>query len=162
MKRLYKSRKYKVIDGVCGGIAEYFDVDPVIIRLIFVIGVFVGGSGIIAYIIGMIIIPSSKEQAYQDDTGKDEEVLTGEVITKQTETDVNVQEETHDEIKHKDSGRSGLIFGIVLIAIGAFFILDRIPFFYQPLWWLRRHLWDVLIPAVMIILGASLIFRKKK
>jgi phage shock protein C len=48
MKRLYKSRKEKIVDGVCGGIAEYFDTDPVLVRIIFVLFTFVGGSGIIA------------------------------------------------------------------------------------------------------------------
>ena len=53
MKRLYKSRRNKVIDGVCGGVAEYFDVDPVLIRIIFVLFFFFGGSGLLAYIVGI-------------------------------------------------------------------------------------------------------------
>ncbi|MCK4944106.1 MAG: PspC domain-containing protein, partial [Candidatus Aminicenantes bacterium] len=51
MKRLYRSQKDKIIAGVCGGIGEYFGIDPVIIRIITVILFFWGGSGIIAYII---------------------------------------------------------------------------------------------------------------
>ena len=57
MKKLYKSRENKVIDGVCGGIAEYFDADPVLIRIIFVLFFFFGGSAILAYIIGIVIMP---------------------------------------------------------------------------------------------------------
>ena len=49
-KRLYKSSTDKKVCGVCGGIANYFDVDPTVIRLIWVIFTLVGGSGLIAYI----------------------------------------------------------------------------------------------------------------
>ena len=54
-KRLYKSSTDKKVCGVCGGIANYFDVDPTVIRLIWVIFTLVGGSGLIAYIIAAII-----------------------------------------------------------------------------------------------------------
>ena len=47
----------KKVCGVCGGIANYFDVDPTVIRLIWVIFTLVGGSGLIAYIIAAIIMP---------------------------------------------------------------------------------------------------------
>lgn len=56
-KQLYKSSENKMIDGVCGGIAEYFDMDPTLIRLGWVLFCALGGSGIIAYIIAAIIIP---------------------------------------------------------------------------------------------------------
>lgn len=56
-KRLYKSSTDKKVCGVCGGIANYFDVDPTVIRLIWVIFTLVGGSGLIAYIIAAIIRP---------------------------------------------------------------------------------------------------------
>lgn len=56
-KRLYKSSTDKKVCGVCGGIANYFDVDPTVIRLIWVIFTLVGGSGLIAYIIASIIMP---------------------------------------------------------------------------------------------------------
>ena len=56
-KRLYKSNENKMLDGVCGGIAEYFDVDPTLVRLAWVILGFCGGMGLWAYIIAAIIIP---------------------------------------------------------------------------------------------------------
>ena len=56
-KRLYKSDKDKKVCGVCGGIANYFDVDPTAIRLAWVIFTLAGGSGLIAYIIAAIIMP---------------------------------------------------------------------------------------------------------
>ncbi len=56
-KRLYKSNKNKMIDGVCAGIAEYIDIDPTLVRLGAVVLTCAFGGGILAYIIGAIIIP---------------------------------------------------------------------------------------------------------
>lgn len=56
MKKLYKSRTDKIISGVCGGIAKYFGIDPVIVRIVWVASSIVG-AGIIFYIICMFIIP---------------------------------------------------------------------------------------------------------
>lgn len=58
MKRLYRSRQDRMICGVCGGIAEYFDLDPTLVRLGWLVLFAFAGSGIIAYIIAAIIIPS--------------------------------------------------------------------------------------------------------
>ena len=60
-KRLYKSRDNRMLAGVCGGIAEYFDIDPTLVRLGWALFCALGGSGIIAYIIAAVIIPESPE-----------------------------------------------------------------------------------------------------
>ena len=56
-KKLYKSREHKIVDGVCGGIAEYFGIDPTLVRLGWALFCVLGGSGILAYIIAAIIMP---------------------------------------------------------------------------------------------------------
>lgn len=56
-KRLYKSRSSRMICGVCGGVAEYFNIDPTIVRLIFAALCLGAGSGIVLYIIAAIVIP---------------------------------------------------------------------------------------------------------
>ena len=56
-KKLYKSNEDKMIEGVCGGIAEYFGLDSTLVRLGWVIFCALGGSGILAYIISAVIIP---------------------------------------------------------------------------------------------------------
>ncbi len=61
-KRLYRSRRDVMIAGVCGGIAEYFDVDPTIVRLIAVVLVLGWGSGLLAYLIAVFIIPKNPYQ----------------------------------------------------------------------------------------------------
>ncbi len=58
IKRLYRSRTDKVFGGVCGGLAKYFEVDPVVVRLLWaMVTIFSMGMGILAYLIAWIIIP---------------------------------------------------------------------------------------------------------
>ena len=56
-KKLYKSRENRIVGGVCGGLAEYFGIDPTLVRLGWVLFCAVGGSGFVAYIIAALIIP---------------------------------------------------------------------------------------------------------
>ena len=60
-KKLYKYNQNKMICGVCDGIGEYFGIDPTIIRLAWAIFCLMGGSGILAYILAAVIIPSNPE-----------------------------------------------------------------------------------------------------
>jgi len=60
-KKLYKTRKDKKLDGVCGGIAEYFDIDPTLVRLAWILFTALGGSGIVAYIVCAIVIPEKPD-----------------------------------------------------------------------------------------------------
>ena len=60
-KRLYKIEEGKKLCGVCGGIAEYFDIDPTLVRLLWVILIFCAGTGILAYFIAAIIMPNKSE-----------------------------------------------------------------------------------------------------
>ena len=60
-KRLYKSNQNKVLDGVCGGIAEYFNIDPTLVRLGWVVFCALGVSGVLAYIVAALIIPRNPE-----------------------------------------------------------------------------------------------------
>ncbi len=60
MKRLYRSTSERRIAGVCGGIAEYFAIDPTLVRLAWVIFIAIGGSGILAYLVAWLIIPEQQ------------------------------------------------------------------------------------------------------
>ncbi len=62
MNRLYRSNKDKILAGVCGGLGEYFKVDPVIVRLLWVVFSLVYGVGILIYIIAWIIVPVNPNQ----------------------------------------------------------------------------------------------------
>lgn len=56
-KRLYRSRTDSKIAGVCGGLGEYFNIDPVWVRLLFVLFFFAGGSALLVYIICWLVVP---------------------------------------------------------------------------------------------------------
>ena len=60
-KRLYRSTNNKMIAGVCGGVAEYFGLDPALVRLGWIVFCALGGSGVLAYIIAAIVIPKAPE-----------------------------------------------------------------------------------------------------
>lgn len=61
-KKLYRSRTDRKIWGVCGGLAKYFDVDPTIIRVIFLVSILCGTLGLWVYIIIAIIVPLESEE----------------------------------------------------------------------------------------------------
>ena len=57
VKRLYRSRNDRMIAGVCAGLAEYLDIDPTIVRLLFVLGFVAGGATFWAYLVMMLVVP---------------------------------------------------------------------------------------------------------
>jgi phage shock protein C len=64
-KHLYRSRNERMLMGVCGGLGEYFKIDPTLVRLAFVIATLLGGPGLIAYIVLMIVVPEEPEQVIE-------------------------------------------------------------------------------------------------
>lgn len=60
-KRLYKIEHGKKLDGVCGGIAEYFNIDPTLVRLAWILFTCCAGGGILAYIIAAIVMPRKSD-----------------------------------------------------------------------------------------------------
>ncbi len=84
MKRIYRSQEDRIIAGVCGGFADYFGIDPTIVRLIWIFFTVFGGMGILAYIFSIVLIAendSSKAKEINADDDYDEKlVLWGVVI----------------------------------------------------------------------------------
>ena len=60
-KKLYKSNQNKMLDGVCGGIAEYFGVDATIVRVAWIVLALAAGSGVLAYVLAALIMPRKPE-----------------------------------------------------------------------------------------------------
>jgi phage shock protein C len=58
-KKLYRSRENRMLGGVCGGLGEYFDIDPTLVRLLFVFGAFLGipGALVLIYLVMLIMVP---------------------------------------------------------------------------------------------------------
>jgi phage shock protein C len=149
MKRLYKSRKNKMIDGVCGGIAEYFDVDPTLVRVVFILFLFIGGSAIIAYIFGMIIIPVQPVEEQMEKAGKKAE----------KKVEAKPVEKPAERPRAETAAKGSLILGIILIAIGTFFLMGRIPIFHNYYWWVKSHFWEYFIPAILIFTGIAILVK---
>jgi len=59
--KLYRSTENKKIAGICGGLGEYFDIDPTIVRLIWIASVLIAGTGLLAYLIAWMIIPEKSK-----------------------------------------------------------------------------------------------------
>jgi len=56
-RHLYRSRNQRMLFGVCGGLGEYFKIDPTLVRLAFVVASLMGGPGLIAYVVLLIVVP---------------------------------------------------------------------------------------------------------
>ena len=66
IKRLYRSRENRMIGGVCSGLGEYFTIDPTLVRLLFILFALTGGSGLLAYLIMLLVIPEKPWESETD------------------------------------------------------------------------------------------------
>lgn len=66
IKRLYRSRENRMIGGVCSGLGEYLTLDPTLVRLLFILFALTGGSGILAYLIMLLVIPEEPWESEMD------------------------------------------------------------------------------------------------
>lgn len=145
-ENLHKSKTNKVFAGVCGGLAEYFRVDATLIRLAWALAVFVGGSGLIIYILAMIIMPD--DPAYVSKTSGSATVQN-EPSPAAGETG---QEPKPVYTEHNGDSKRRQILGLILVCIGAYFLLERwFPFFNMHNWW----------PVIIILLGVFVLFKGK-
>ncbi len=146
-KKLYRSKKDKIVAGVCGGLADYFDLDPIIIRIIFVILAIWGGSGVMLYIVLAIIVPEeprSKEKIKEASSKKTEEIIEENIenFGKEVET-----------LAKKHSGTGEFFFGLVLLFLGISLLINNFfPIFnFFKLW-----------PVVLIFLAFAVLFKGAK
>src|SRR5205823_13052637 len=79
-RRLYRSRGGRVIGGVCAGIARYFNIDPVLVRVGAVALAFLGGAGVLAYLAAVLLIPNEGEGGRPPETPNRGVVVTGVVL----------------------------------------------------------------------------------
>lgn len=152
MKRLYRSRKNRMLAGVCGGIAEYFEIDPVIVRLVAIALFFVGGSAILAYIIGMIIIPYEPLEASSGTAGSSSSAPAADLAVDPAAVPAAAARPAGNE-------SVSLFIGILLIVIGGLFLLHNLPFFnplyHEIRYYVRHFFW----PSILIVFGVFLIAR---
>ena len=157
-KRLYRSRSDRMIWGVCGGMAKYFDMDPTIVRIIFVLLIFANGLGILAYIIMAIVVPlegskvSAPKEAIKENVEEIKE--TAEELGREIRS--TFAGEDKPEATNKIHQRRNIL-GIALIVVGILILMGSLNLF----WWFR---WGYLWPLILVAAGVIIIFaaRRKK
>jgi phage shock protein C len=154
-KKLYRSVDDRVILGVAGGLGEYFEIDPIIVRLIFVLLTIWGGAGLLFYIIGAIVIPEKPK-------GKKSDVEEGEVVEDPTEKIKKDAKDFADKTKaaaqdiaadyKTKPNRGAQIFGLIILFIGLSILVG---------WFFPGFSFEHLWPLVLIIIGLYLIFKPR-
>lgn len=137
--RLVRSESDAIIAGVCGGLATYLNIDPVLVRLAFVILLFASGIGIPLYIILWLIMPRS------DTAGQP----GSEVMQR------NISEMGSKVSSGVGSLGNPNLIGIILILLGAYFL-------FNSLGWLNWMHSGVFWPVLIIALGAYLLIRRSR
>jgi phage shock protein PspC (stress-responsive transcriptional regulator) len=130
-----------MIAGVCGGLGEYFDVDPLIFRLIFAVMIIFGGTGVLAYIILWILIPEDNEQRNIKDLGENIKKGANKMAQEIKDTDVH--------------SNSRFVAGAIILTIGVIFLINNFfPFFGLGV----KKLW----PLIIIVVGGSILLNPKR
>ncbi len=144
-KKWYRSRNDRMIGGVAGGIAVYFEIDPVIVRIIFTFAVILGGSGVLAYILLWIIIPEEPFTIENDSSINNS--TTSDKTSNSKYTDTNNEPKANGK---NDNKRTSYIFGGILIVLGFILLINNF-FTFEAFW-----------PLIFIALGVALLFKSKK
>ena len=144
-KKLYRSRINKVIAGVCGGIAEYFQLDPTLIRIIFIVLIFTIPIIIPAYIIAIIIVPEGYGDTFNSFNSQKPE--------KETDNTFDDFSGSWKEPAKFDSSKSGLIIGAILVLLGVMFFARQ---FFN---WLDMKYF---MPMILVVIGVIIIFKGRR
>ncbi len=144
MKRIYRIRKGKVLAGVCGGLSEYLNIDPSLVRIIAVLAGFAMFPWVVmTYIAAAIVIPEKKEgfDGFTAEAEEDEQ-YTGET-------------NNYENKPFIDQKKSQLIFGGSIIAIGALLLLKNISNFFT---WIN---FGTIFAIGMVAAGIYILFIKR-
>ncbi|HEV8669213.1 MAG TPA: PspC domain-containing protein [Candidatus Limnocylindria bacterium] len=150
--RLERSTANKVVAGVCGGIAEYLQVDPTLVRVFFVVGTIVtGGLGLLGYIVLIVLMPLPGQPApFVKQAGVSTSTVDAAASGDAMMTTTPVAPAPADP---EAAERRRATFGFVLIALGAIFLFSNAGVF-------RVVRWDLVWPLVFIAIGALLIAQR--
>jgi phage shock protein C len=159
-RRLYRCSHDRLIAGVASGVAERFDVDPTIVRVLWVLSVFFGGLGLFAYVVMAIIVPLEPEAAPAAQTPAgdptDEAAAPAQAGVHSHGAGWQSAPATHPH-GTRGNGRVVTFFGIALILFGALALVDAIV----PAWAdTGRFLWPAFIVGIGVLLVASALRRE--
>ncbi len=153
-KKLYRSTADKMLGGVAGGLAEYFDIDSTLVRVLFIVVVFLGGGGIIAYIILWIVVPQKPYELpkYPFTQSEPESGSGSNFSSAENKSDsFNVSNGSVAGTMTKSSNKQ-IWVAIVLMVIGSLLLLDNIfPRFDFDHYW----------PVILIAIGVGLLLKAK-
>jgi len=154
-RRLTRDTKNAVMGGVAAGFANYFGVDPVLVRIVFIALSFLNGFGVVAYIVGWVIMPRDDravEVAGPAAPGAGSGPTAADrVAEKLREAGERVAQEF--QRMPADAGRGRMVAGTILILLGVLFLLDRFSWWHWPQWARLSNLW----PVILIAVGVSII-----
>lgn len=155
-KKLYRSQTEKVLGGVCGGLGKYYEIDPVIVRILFVLITLAWGVGIVAYIIAIFIIP--KEQIAYQEMGQSYNQSSYNYNQQNYENasyeNTNTGQNTYNyEEKTEVPSGTKRFFAYTLIVIGGIILLDDFVNVLQA---------EYIIPSILILAGVYLLFNDRK
>ncbi|NVN94624.1 MAG: PspC domain-containing protein [Bacteroidetes bacterium] len=146
-KTLYRSFINRRIAGVAGGLAEHFSIDPVIVRIAFVMAALCGGGGLLIYIILWIVIPESSILTFATKSTETAETINTETTNNYATSNMENQFEPKKEKKNYHGNLTG---GLILITLGILFLIARfVPNIdFGDLW-----------PVILIIVGITILMR---
>ncbi|KLU59895.1 DNA-binding transcriptional activator PspC [Peptococcaceae bacterium CEB3] len=153
-ERLYRSGRNKILGGVCGGLAEYFNIDPTLIRLIAIVTIFAIGAGFVAYIACWIIIPMNPNDRPYLGRNSREGGFSDDIRANVQDVRTDIEDAARNFSHQVNPGQGTRWAGIVLIVLGLLFFLDR----WFPFWFNFNKMW----PLVLVILGAAVIIRGER
>ncbi len=150
VRRLYRSRKDRVIAGVCGGVAEHFKIDPVLVRIVWVLAIFAKGLGLVAYVLCWILIPE-REWSPAEATARDAESQGEDKDAKEGAGASGQGAGASTSTLGLSGSQPQVIIGVILIVLGCIFgLMAFVPFFSSQAFW----------AIVLIVLGLALIARR--
>ena len=152
-ERLFRSRVKRVFGGVAGGLAEYMNLDPILVRILFIILAAINGLGVLLYIIMWIVVPEAPlEYEFPNYKGSDAAPREETEDAKSSGGAASTFEAyTGPEISRTSNSR--IIVGIILIGLGAFFLLDNLfPFFD----------FEDIFPIALVVIGLALLWNSIK
>lgn len=139
MNHLYRSRENRLIGGVAGGIAEYFNIDIAVVRLLWILSIFFAGGGVLAYIVAWIVIPEQPAENVQ--------IYVETAVPHEEHESLPRRELSPEEERIRDRRRS--TGGVLLIGLGVLFLAHQlVPVHFS------RFLWPLLLIAVGIFILA--------
>jgi phage shock protein C len=145
-KRFTRSSTDKVLAGVCGGLGSYFELDPTVFRIIFVVATFFGGFGLLLYIILALLVPA-------DNQAPDEPIKKVRAAAAQVGKAVEEGvKEARSEVVRRRGDHSWI--GLALVLAGILFLLTNFGFFS---WVDASKFW----PILLIIIGLFIVAREE-